>query len=144
MSMQKTNIEHSLDYDRQDIYVYPVDNLDYEVLVEMNKSEKHTHMAMFRFFKEDSTIGCIIRDLLLENPHITFAGHRVPHPLQPELQVQVQTDGSISPEDAMIEALEDMAQMFNENVESQFAAAYDQKMEDLRKSAVTHVGDVDM
>jgi DNA-directed RNA polymerase II subunit RPB11 len=37
-------------------------------------------------------------------PQVLFAGYKVPHPLHPYFLLKVQTDGSISPRDALEEA----------------------------------------
>lgn len=41
--------------------------------------------------REDHTLGNMLRMQLLENPEVTFGGYRVQHPLEPAIQVKVQT-----------------------------------------------------
>ena len=37
--------------------------------------------SLFVFVKEDHTLGNLLRSRLLQSPHVTFSGYRVPHPL---------------------------------------------------------------
>ena len=37
--------------------------------------------SIFTFNKEDHTLGNLLRSRLLQSPHVTFAGYKVPHPL---------------------------------------------------------------
>ncbi|MCD6409262.1 MAG: DNA-directed RNA polymerase subunit L [Candidatus Verstraetearchaeota archaeon] len=55
---------------------------------------------------EDHTVGNLLRTLLLEDPSVRYAGYRVDHPLVGNLVVAVRTDGSKSPIQAIVEALE--------------------------------------
>ena len=41
--------------------------------------------------REDHTLGNLLRMQLLENKEVLFGGYRVPHPLEPAIQVKVQT-----------------------------------------------------
>ncbi|KAJ5782808.1 hypothetical protein N7457_004582 [Penicillium paradoxum] len=60
--------------------------------------------AIFTFRKEDHTLGNMLRTRLLKTAHVVFAAYRVPHPLTPEFQLRVQTDGDITPRQAVINA----------------------------------------
>lgn len=68
--------------------------------------------------KEDHTLGNILRAHLLKDPHVLFAGYRgrlflvrnfieriltsaVPHPLFATFELRVQTDGEITPKEAL-------------------------------------------
>lgn len=44
----------------------------------------------------------MIRDALLRNNKVLFAGYKVPHPLFPDFELRVQTDGSITAKEAVI------------------------------------------
>ncbi len=55
---------------------------------------------------EDHTVGNLLRTLLLEDPSVKYAGYRVEHPLVGNLVVAVRTDGSKTPIQAIVEALE--------------------------------------
>ena len=43
---------------------------------------------------ENHTLGNILRDRLLKDPEVIFAGYKVPHPLTPSVEVRVQTLGA--------------------------------------------------
>ena len=46
---------------------------------------------MFVIEREDHTLGNMVRCQLLEDDNVLFGGYRVPHPLEPAIQVKVQT-----------------------------------------------------
>ncbi|KAJ5752436.1 DNA-directed RNA polymerase II subunit [Penicillium odoratum] len=58
--------------------------------------------AIFTFHKEDHTLGNLLRVRLLRHPHVVFSAYRVPHPLTPNFELRVQTDGEITPRAAVI------------------------------------------
>lgn len=60
--------------------------------------------AIFTFHKEDHTLGNMIRTRLLKTAHVTFAAYKIPHPLTPNFLLRVQTDGEITPRQAVINA----------------------------------------
>ena len=39
------------------------------------------HASVFTFKKEDHTLGNLLNMRLHQNPHVTFTGYKVPHPL---------------------------------------------------------------
>lgn len=45
---------------------------------------------------------------LLTNPAVLFAGYKVPHPLEPQFQLKIQTDGSVTPSAALEKASADL------------------------------------
>ncbi|KOO28713.1 RNA polymerase ii core subunit [Chrysochromulina tobinii] len=56
--------------------------------------------------REDHTLGNILRMQLLEDKEVHFAGYRVPHPLEPAIQIKVQTrSNNPGPIDAVDSAL---------------------------------------
>lgn len=64
--------------------------------------------AMFTFNKEDHTLGNLIRSKLVKSPHVIFAAYQVPHPLFAVFKLRVQTDGEVTPKDAVVRACEDL------------------------------------
>ncbi|KAJ5975280.1 hypothetical protein N7481_008987 [Penicillium waksmanii] len=60
--------------------------------------------AIFTFHKEDHTLANMLRTRLLKTSHVIFSAYRVPHPLTPNFQLRVQTDGEVTPRDAVINA----------------------------------------
>ncbi|MEM0121102.1 MAG: RpoL/Rpb11 RNA polymerase subunit family protein [Thermoprotei archaeon] len=55
----------------------------------------------FIFKGEDHTIANILSSELREVRGVLHSGYRIPHPLSNEVVVYVQTDGSISPKQAV-------------------------------------------
>jgi DNA-directed RNA polymerase II subunit RPB11 len=52
-------------------------------------------------FKQDHTLANILRAQLLEDKTVIFAGYKVPHPLEPYFLLKVQTNGSLTPSQAL-------------------------------------------
>ena len=59
--------------------------------VSVIKDTKVPSAAMFVIEREDHTLGNMVRCQLLEDDNVLFGGYRVPHPLEPTIQVKVQT-----------------------------------------------------
>ncbi|TQB68776.1 DNA-directed RNA polymerase II core subunit [Monascus purpureus] len=76
--------------------------------VEMEVDTRIPSSAIFTFNKEDHTLGNMIRSRLLQNSHVLFAGYKVPHPLVPSFILRVQTDGEITPKQAVITACNEL------------------------------------
>ncbi|KAL8803209.1 MAG: hypothetical protein Q9182_003310 [Xanthomendoza sp. 2 TL-2023] len=64
--------------------------------------------SVFTFNKEDHTLGNMLRSRLLQNPHVHFSGYKVPHPLFSNFELRVQTDGSITPRQALLACCKDL------------------------------------
>ncbi|RMY04831.1 hypothetical protein D0868_06744 [Hortaea werneckii] len=64
--------------------------------------------VMFTFNKEDHTLGNLLRAKLVKSPHVIFAAYQVPHPLFAVFNMRVQTDGELSPRDAVVQACKDL------------------------------------
>ncbi|CZS89765.1 related to DNA-directed RNA polymerase 13.3K chain [Rhynchosporium agropyri] len=58
--------------------------------------------SVFTFNKEDHTLANILRAHLLKDPHVIFAGYKIPHPLFAKFELRIQTDGDISPKEALV------------------------------------------
>jgi len=76
--------------------------------VEVEVDTRIPSTALFTFNKEDHTLGNLIRSRLLQSPHVLFAGYKVPHPLVPKFVLRVQTDGQITPKDAVVTACHEL------------------------------------
>ncbi|OJI87641.1 hypothetical protein ASPTUDRAFT_197076 [Aspergillus tubingensis CBS 134.48] len=76
--------------------------------VEMEIDTRIPSSAIFTFNKEDHTLGNLIRSRLLQSSHVLFAAYKVPHPLVPNFQLRVQTDGDVTPKDAVIAACHEL------------------------------------
>ena len=65
---------------------------------------KQPNTAIFTFDKEDHTLGNLLRATLAQNPHVLFVAYKVPHPLVPKFELRIQTDGTITPKQALLSA----------------------------------------
>jgi len=74
--------------DRYTLYVLGED----EQRVTVEEDTKIPNAATFTIHKEDHTLANILRSQLLLNPHVLFCGYQVPHPLEPQFLLKVQTD----------------------------------------------------
>ncbi|KAI4161830.1 MAG: hypothetical protein LQ342_004521 [Letrouitia transgressa] len=64
--------------------------------------------SVFTFKKEDHTLGNLLRSRLLQSPHVLFSGYKVPHPLVSEFILRIQTDGSLTPRQALLNACKEL------------------------------------
>ncbi|KAI4269010.1 MAG: hypothetical protein LQ337_007528 [Flavoplaca oasis] len=64
--------------------------------------------SVFTFNKEDHTLGNMLRSRLKQSPHVLFSGYKVPHPLFSTFELRVQTDGSLTPRQAVLQACKDL------------------------------------
>ncbi|CAG8957036.1 hypothetical protein HYALB_00000946 [Hymenoscyphus albidus] len=58
--------------------------------------------SVFTFNKEDHTLANMLRAHLLKDPHIIFSGYKVPHPLFAKFELRIQTDGEVTPKEALL------------------------------------------
>ncbi|KAL9577280.1 MAG: hypothetical protein Q9212_006467 [Teloschistes hypoglaucus] len=64
--------------------------------------------SVFTFNKEDHTLGNMLRARLLQSSHVLFSGYKVPHPLFSNFILRVQTDGTLTPRQALLQACKDL------------------------------------
>ncbi|MCJ1230979.1 DNA-directed RNA polymerase II core subunit [Toensbergia leucococca] len=69
-----------------------------------------TSSSIFTFNKEDHTLGNMLRSRLLQSPKVMFAGYKVPHPLFSTFELRIQTDTSITPRAALVQACRDLVE----------------------------------
>lgn len=72
--------------------------------IEVQEDMRIANAATFFFNKEDHTLGNMLRHAVLTLPAVLFCGYKVPHPLEPRVLVKIQTDGSVSPSEALQQA----------------------------------------
>ncbi|KAL3428282.1 hypothetical protein PVAG01_01791 [Phlyctema vagabunda] len=58
--------------------------------------------SIFTFNKEDHTLANMLRAHLFKDPHVLFAGYKIPHPLFATFELRIQTDGEITPKEALV------------------------------------------
>ena len=81
---------------------------------------------MFYFTKEDHTLGGMLTRQLKEYPYVLFHGYKVPHPLNAEFELRVQTDGTVTPKQAVVKACADLVRTCGD-VSSKFQSEFELK-----------------
>ncbi|KAE9552048.1 hypothetical protein FO519_004739 [Halicephalobus sp. NKZ332] len=76
--------------------------------IEIEKDTKVPNAAVFKFNKEDHTLGNLLKHQLLKDKKVIFAGYRNPHPLEFYFLLRIQTNGEITPADALLTAITDL------------------------------------
>ncbi|KAF7489228.1 DNA-directed RNA polymerase II subunit RPB11-a [Sarcoptes scabiei] len=79
-----------------------------EKKITIEKDTKVRNACLFTVAKEDHTLGNMIRMQLLKDPKVIFAGYKVPHPLQHEFILRIQTTEDYSPQEALMNAIKDL------------------------------------
>lgn len=69
---------------------------------------KVANAGSFIIQREDHTVGNLVRMQLHRDKNVVFAGYRIPHPLEYQMVVKVQTNGKKTPIAAVQGALEDL------------------------------------
>ena len=59
---------------------------------------------------EDHTLGNSLRHILMQNPDVNFAGYSVPHPMDPFINVRVQTVNEIKATEALSSACKTLSE----------------------------------
>lgn len=72
-----------------------------EKRVEVVADTHIANAATFVLNKEDHTMGNMLRHAVLSVPGVLFSGYRVPHPLEPRTVLKIQTDGTLTPVQAL-------------------------------------------
>ncbi|KAF3049478.1 DNA-directed RNA polymerase II core subunit [Didymella keratinophila] len=78
--------------------------------VEYKEETRVPNTAIFTFNKEDHTLGNLLSQRLLKYEYIVFSAYKVPHPLFATFELRVQTDGTITPKEAIIRCCKDIVQ----------------------------------
>lgn len=69
--------------------------------------------ASFQITDEDHTLGNPLRYLIMKNPEVEFCGYLIPHPLEPKLNLRIQTYGGTTAIEALHKGLDDLADLCN-------------------------------
>ena len=78
-----------------------------KVEVTLQHMDREQSAARCVFLYEDHTLGNALRHVLMQHPAVRTAGYNVPHPLEPKMMLQVQTQG-FAP-DVVSEGMQDLA-----------------------------------
>jgi len=74
---------------------------DGEKPLRIEEDAKVPNAATFTLRKQDHTLGNMIRSQLLLDPTVLFAGYKVPHPLENDIIIKIQTDERSNPSEAL-------------------------------------------
>lgn len=67
------------------------------IRIEMEMDTKIPNAAQFKIRKEDHTLGNLLRMQLLKNDKVIFAGYQMPHPLEHDVLLKIQTTPDTTP-----------------------------------------------
>ncbi|KAF2280727.1 RBP11-like subunits of RNA polymerase [Westerdykella ornata] len=81
-----------------------------EKIVEVQDETRTPNTSLFTFNKEDHTLGNLISQRLHKYPFILFSAYKVPHPLFSSFELRVQTDGSITPKEAVLRCCQEIVE----------------------------------
>ncbi|XP_060844452.1 DNA-directed RNA polymerase II subunit RPB11-like isoform X1 [Rhopalosiphum padi] len=92
------------------IYLYSHHNhINFYFRIVKELDTKVMNAAIFTINKEDHTLGNMIRNQLLKDPRVLFAGYKQPHPLEHKFELRVQTKSSeYTPQDALTNSVTDL------------------------------------
>ncbi|KAL4452570.1 hypothetical protein ABPG75_008232 [Micractinium tetrahymenae] len=90
--------------DRQEKFVVP----EGVKKVAFQPDTKVANAGSFVIQREDHTVGNLVRMQLHREKNVVFAGYRIPHPLEYQMVVKVQTNGKKTPIQAVQSALQDL------------------------------------
>jgi len=54
------------------------------------KADIDNSNATFSFYKEDHTLGNLLRNTLIKNKEVEFVAYTVPHPSEPYMNIRIQ------------------------------------------------------
>ncbi|XP_042904194.1 DNA-directed RNA polymerase II subunit RPB11-a [Parasteatoda tepidariorum] len=99
-----------------------------EKKITIEKDTKVPNAAIFTVNKEDHTLGNMIKNQLLKDPNVLFAGYKNPHPLEYKFLLRVQTVMEYSPQEAFTNAITDLISELS-LLEERFKEAVREKQE---------------
>ena len=79
-----------------------------EKKITREQDTKVPNAAVFTINKEDHTLGNMIRQQLLKDPNVLFAGYKNPHPMENKVVLRIQTTSDYAPNDALMNAITDL------------------------------------
>ena len=79
-----------------------------EKKITREQDTKVPNAAVFTINKEDHTVGNMVRQQLLKDPNVLFAGYKNPHPMENKVVLRIQTTSDYAPNDALMNAITDL------------------------------------
>lgn len=94
--------------------------------------------STFTIQREDHTLGPLLSYSAFRSPATLFAGYRVPHPLDPQVQLRIQTNGHLSPTEALRAGLQESVDELGK-MEIQFANEMNRFMSQQQKQSTSNL-----
>lgn len=76
--------------------------------VSINLDTRLPNTAMFTVQREDHTLGNVLSRRMQQEPHVLYAGYRVPHPLEHVFCLKIQTENSTTPIAALQQGIDNL------------------------------------
>ncbi|TPX40851.1 DNA-directed RNA polymerase [Synchytrium endobioticum] len=87
--------------DRFESFILP----DGHPKITVTPDTKIPNSATIVIYKEDHTIANLIKTQLLKDKRVLFAGYKIPHPLEYDVVMRIQTTGATNPLDVLMLAI---------------------------------------
>ena len=65
----------------------------------------------FIFKGESHTLGNALKNVILQNPRVTFCGYSIPHPAEDQMFLRIQTVEGVAAQDALRKGFRDLKQI---------------------------------
>ncbi|KAF2077169.1 hypothetical protein CYY_001554 [Polysphondylium violaceum] len=101
--------------DRFELFVLPEGSKK----VTVTKDTKIPNASVITILREDHTVGNLIRMQLVADQDVKFAGYRMPHPLEHNINIRIQTYPNSTPLKAMEDSINLLIDEF-ERINTQF------------------------
>lgn len=98
--------------DRFELFL--VDEASGEKKITEKQVASMSNTSDFILLKEDHTIGNMVSEHLKQVPQVLMAGYKVAHPNVPEVQIRVQTDGTVTPREVFIEVCKQLVSAYGQ------------------------------
>ncbi|KAL2919691.1 RNA polymerase subunit AC19 [Polyrhizophydium stewartii] len=82
--------------------------IDGPKIVVMASDSQDPGSATFCIRNEDHTLGNALRYIIMKKCGLSFCGYSVPHPSEYQINLRIQTDGTITAVDALHQGLSDL------------------------------------
>lgn len=82
--------------------------------VQIEHDTKIPNAATITVRQDDHTLGNLLKSQLLKDKHVVFAGYKMWHPLEHSFLLNIQTDGSKTPEQAVSDAINVLVKDIND------------------------------
>ncbi|KAK4155457.1 DNA-directed RNA polymerase subunit 2 [Chaetomidium leptoderma] len=88
--------------------------LDGEKKITENVVSGMSNCSDFLLLKEDHTLGNLLSVYLKMSPHVLMSGYKIGHPNVPEVLIRVQTDGTVTPREALVNVCKQLVAMYGQ------------------------------